>query len=153
VWNDNSGTCKEKSQPCTKFGITQQAWRHGGIRPPRLEGRGIHNRAGRHVFTLVSTGRSAGVGEEERRGSSARRKTVSTQRMQKMGVCAVTAGPAPPHGRLRASRRQRSHGRLLASFTPSPDLDVTGGAGMERTPSWLGFGGEAPAAYLIAGGR
>jgi hypothetical protein len=53
--------------------------------PPRLEGQGIHKREGRHVFTLVATGRSAGVGEEERRGSSARRTTAATQGMQKTG--------------------------------------------------------------------
>jgi hypothetical protein len=39
------------------------------------------------------------------------------------------------------------------SFTSSPNLDVTGGASREQTPNWLGFGGEAPAAALIAGGR
>jgi hypothetical protein len=34
-----------------------------------------------------------------------------------------------------------------------PNLDITGGASREQTPVWLGFGGEAPAAALIAGGR
>jgi hypothetical protein len=33
--------------------------------PPWLEGRGIHRGEGKLVLTLVATGRSAGVGEEE----------------------------------------------------------------------------------------
>jgi hypothetical protein len=38
---------------------------NGGV-PPRLEGRGIHRGAGKLVLTLVATGHSVGVSEEER---------------------------------------------------------------------------------------
>jgi hypothetical protein len=59
---------------------------------------------GRAVLTLVAPSRSEGVGEEKRHGSPAWKRTTASQRMQKTGVCAETAGPAPPHERLRASR-------------------------------------------------
>jgi hypothetical protein len=78
--------------------------------------------SGETVLTLVAPSRSEGVGEEKRRDSSVWKKTATAQGMQKTGVCAVTVGPAPPHEWLQASRRWRSLGRLLASFTSSPTL-------------------------------
>jgi NAD kinase len=38
---------------------------NGGV-PPQLEGRGIHKVGGKLVLTLLATGHSAVVGEEER---------------------------------------------------------------------------------------
>jgi hypothetical protein len=40
-----------------------------------------------------------------------------------------------------------------ASFTSSPNLDVTDDTSREQTPVWIGFRSEAPVAALIASGR
>jgi hypothetical protein len=69
-------------------------------------------------------------------------------------VCTATAGVAPPHERLRASRQwgRCPLGRLhLLHLLPT--LDVTSGVSREQAPNWLGLGGRAPAAALILGGR
>jgi hypothetical protein len=76
------------SQPGSKAGITSGG---GAVArcerrvPPRLEGRGVHRGQGKLVLTLVATGRSAGVGEEGRCGSSARRKKTTARRRGNRG--------------------------------------------------------------------
>jgi hypothetical protein len=58
---------EEYTQPDTKADIISGerggAVANGGV-PPRLEGRGIHRRAGKLVLTFVAMGHSASVSEE-----------------------------------------------------------------------------------------
>jgi hypothetical protein len=73
-WSRQRHLQENASQPGSMAGITSG----GGVAaqcerrvPPWLEGRGVHRGQGKLILTLVATGRSAGVGEEGWRGSSA----------------------------------------------------------------------------------
>jgi hypothetical protein len=130
--NNDGGTCKKfpslAGWPASPSACASVWWRTR--RFP------LGSKAGETVFTLVAPSRSEGVGEAKRRGLSVWKKTTAAQGMRKMGVCAATTGPAPPHERLRASRRRWSLERLRISFISSPTLTSPA----VRTGSKLQFG-------------
>jgi hypothetical protein len=60
----------------------------------------------------------------------------------------LTGGLAPPHGRLRSSRRAVLPRTAPCVLHLLSTLDVTGGRDREQTPSWLGFGVRRPRQLL-----
>jgi hypothetical protein len=130
--DDDGGTCK-KFPSLARWPASPSACESVWWRTRHFP---LGSKAGETVLTLVAPSRSEGVSEEKRRGLSVWKKTRAVQGMRKMGVCAATAGPAPPHERLWASRRRWSLGRLPISFISSPTLTSPAA----RTGSKLQFG-------------